>query len=145
MSKIVLCDLDGTLSDTEHRLHHIRGKRRDYDAFFAASGDDEPIEPVIALVNALALAGKEIHIITGRREDTRELTEAWLERHDVSYDRLLMRGIADRTPDHVLKRKWFEADYDPADVLLALEDRSRVVEMYRELGVTCLQVAEGDF
>jgi len=145
MAKIVLCDLDGTLSDTEHRLHHIRGKRRDYDAVFAASGDDEPIEPVIALVNALALAGNEIHIVTGRREDTREITEAWLERHDVSYDRLLMRGVADRTPDHILKRRWFESDYDVADVLLALEDRSRVVAMYRELGVTCLQVAEGDF
>lgn len=145
MSKIVLCDLDGTLSDTTHRLHHIRGRRRDYDAFFAASGEDEPIEPVIELVNALKLAGKEIHIITGRREDTREITEAWLELHDVSYDRLLMRPESDRTPDHVLKRHWFESDYDPADILLALEDRDRVVQMYRELGITCLQVAEGDF
>lgn len=145
MSKIVLCDLDGTLSDTEHRLHHIRGIHRDFDAFFAASGEDEPIGPVITLVNALAAAGKEIHIITGRREDTREITEAWLERHGVSYDRLTMRGLADRTPDHVLKRRWFEADYDPADILLALEDRARVVVMYRELGITCLQVAEGDF
>lgn len=146
MSKIVLCDLDGTLSDTSHRVHFIRGgRRRDYDSFFAASGEDEPIQAVIALVNALALAGKEIHIITGRREDTREITEAWLERHDVSYDKLMMRPFSDRTPDHVLKRQWFETDYDPADILLALEDRARVVAMYRELGITCLQVAEGDF
>ena len=145
MNKIVLCDLDGTLSDTEHRVHHIRRERPDYDAFFAASGEDEPIAPVISLVNALALAGHEIHIITGRREDTREITEAWLERHAVSYKRLLMRGFADDTPDHVLKRQWFEADYDLANVLLALEDRNSVVAMYRELGVTCLQVAEGDF
>lgn len=145
MSKIVLCDLDGTLSDPEHRLHHVRSKHRDYDAFFAASGGDEPIEPVIQLVNDLAAAGKQIHIITGRREDTREVTEAWLERHGVSYHRLVMRGISDHTPDHILKRRWFEADYDHADIMLALEDRNSVVAMYREIGVTCLQVAEGDF
>ena len=145
MAKIVLCDLDGTLSDTEHRVHHVRGKRRDYEAFFAASKDDPPIEPVIALVRALAAAGHEIHIVSGRRDDTRADTEAWLELHGVSYHRLVLRPYDDRTPDHLLKRQWFEADYRAEDVLLALEDRSRVVAMYRELGVTCLQVADGDF
>lgn len=145
MSQIVLCDLDGTLSDTEHRVQFVRGKRRDYEAFFAAAGDDLPIWPVIKLVRALAGQGYAIHIVSGRRDDTREVTELWLEEHGVPYDRLLLRPHADRTPDHLLKRSWFEADYKDADVLLALEDRTRVVEMYRALGVTCLQVAEGDF
>jgi len=142
---IVLCDLDGTLSDTEHRAHLVRGKERDYEAFFAAASDDAPMLPVIALVQALALQGHHIHIVTGRRDDTREATERWLENNSVPYQRLLMRPYHDRTPDHVLKRRWFDSDYKGKNVLLALEDRSRVVSMYRELGVTCLQVAEGDF
>ena len=145
MKRIVLCDLDGTLSDTEHRLHHVRGKQRDYEAFFAAAGDDPPIQPVITLVQALAAQGHEIHILSGRRDDTRAATERWLEEHGVPHHRLVLRPYDDRTPDHILKRRWFHADYRKEDVLLALEDRSRVVSMYRELGVTCLQVAEGDF
>ena len=145
MSKIVLCDLDGTLSDAEHRLHHVRGKRRDYESFFAAAGEDAPMEPVITLVQALAAQGHQIHIVSGRRDDTRAATERWLEEHGVPYHRLLLRPYDDRTPDHILKKRWFDADYRGKEILLALEDRSRVVSMYRELGVTCLQVAEGDF
>lgn len=145
MSLIVLCDLDGTLSDSEHRVHFVRGKNRDYESFFAAAGDDAPMWPVITLVRALAQQGHEIHILTGRRDDTREVTEQWLEKHEVPHHRLVMRPYDDRTPDHLLKRRWFQQEYDSASVLLALEDRSRVVSMYRELGVTCLQVAEGDF
>ncbi len=145
MSKIVLCDLDGTLSDTEHRVHYVRGRNRDYESFFAASKDDEPIEPVITLVRALADAGHKIHIVSGRRDDTLADTEEWLKKHGVPYERILLRPFSDRTPDHILKRRWFEADYKVEDILLALEDRARVVAMYRELGVTCLQVAEGDF
>ncbi len=145
MSKIVICDLDGTLSDTKHRERFVRQKPRDYDSFFAAAGDDEPILPVIEVVNALAAAGYEIHIVTGRRDDTRDVTERWLERHGVTYQRLLMRDFHDHTPDDVLKRDWFERDYDRSQVLCVLEDRNRVVQMWRELGVTCLHVADGDF
>ena len=145
MGKIVLCDLDGTLSDTRHRERFVRQKPRDYDSFFAAAGDDEPIRPVIEVVNALARAGYEIHITTGRRDDTREVTKRWLEEHGVTYHRLMMREFHDHTPDDVLKRQWFESHYNPTDVLCVLEDRNRVVKMRRELGVTCLHVAEGDF
>lgn len=145
MKSIVLCDLDGTLSDSEHRVHFVRGKNRDYESFFAAAGDDPPITPVITLVRALAEQGHEIHIVSGRRDDTRAATERWLERHEVPHHRLLLRPYNDRTPDHILKRRWYDADYRSRNVLLALEDRARVVSMYRELGVTCLQVAEGDF
>jgi phosphoglycolate phosphatase-like HAD superfamily hydrolase len=142
---IVICDLDGTLSDAEHRLHHIRGRRRDFDAFFAAADADPPIMPVITLVRILAAAGHEVHIVTGRSADVEDITIDWLARHEVPYDRLLMRPGGDRTPDDELKARWFERDYRGKDVLFALEDRERVVKMWREHGVTCLQVAEGDF
>ena len=145
MGKIVLCDLDGTLSDTKHRERFVRQKPRDYDSFFAAAGDGAPIWPVIAVVNALAQAGYEIHITTGRRDDTREVTERWLAEHGVTYHRLMMRAFHDHTPDDDLKRRWYEEHYADADVLCVLEDRNRVVRMWRELGVTCLHVADGDF
>ena len=142
---IVISDLDGTLSDAEHRVHLINSKRKDWDAFFAASRDDPPIWPVIHTVRALKAVGHEIHVITGRSDSTREDTIAWFERHEVPYDRLLMRSDGDFTPDDKLKRDWFEQEYKLADVLLVLDDRDKVVRMWRELGLVCLQVAPGDF
>ena len=41
---LAVLDIDGTLSDTRHRLHHLRGRRRDWGAFFAAAGQD-PLHP----------------------------------------------------------------------------------------------------
>ena len=63
MARIVLCDLDGTLSDTRHRERFVTQDPPDYDSFYAAAGGDAPIRPVIEVVNALASAGFEIHKI----------------------------------------------------------------------------------
>ena len=50
----VVVDLDGTLADCTHRLHHIRGRgRKNWDAFFAGCHIDKPNPVVVALVKAL--------------------------------------------------------------------------------------------
>ena len=50
----IVFDLDGTLADDAHRQHHITGDVRDWDAYFAACGDDAPIiEPVMELLLTL--------------------------------------------------------------------------------------------
>ena len=142
---IVITDLDGTISDAEHRVHLVRNHPKDYDTFFAEARNDGPIDAVITVLQALRQAGHDIHIITGRSEVVRTDTEEWLRQHEVPFDRLLMRTDGDYTPDDRLKEKWFRAEYEPSDVLLVLEDRARVVKMWRRLGLTCLQVADGDF
>ena len=44
MSKpAIIVDLDGTVADLSHRLHHINGKHRNWDAFFAGVDKDTPI------------------------------------------------------------------------------------------------------
>lgn len=54
MTKAVIFDIDGTLADATHRLHHITRHPKNYDAFFAAVGDDSVIEPVRDLAQALS-------------------------------------------------------------------------------------------
>ena len=142
---IVITDLDGTLSDAEHRVHLLERTPKDWDAFFEASRDDAPIWPVIRVVQALKAAGHQIHVITGRSDSTRAGPVAWFERHGVPFDRLLRRENGDFTPDDGLKRSWFLQEYRPEDVLLVLDDRAKVVKMWRELGLVCLQAAPGDF
>lgn len=48
--------------------------------------------------------------------------------------------------DVVIKRELFDRYIrDNYQVLFVLDDRNQVVDMWRELGLKCLQVAPGDF
>jgi hypothetical protein len=95
---------------------------------------------------ALRLAGHEIWIVTGRSDDVRGDTVAWLTAHELQPDKLLMRSAEDRQRDDTLKRSWLRSGVIPKNrVLCVFEDRTRVVEMWRKEGVICLQVRAGDF
>jgi hypothetical protein len=49
----VVFDLDGVLSDAVSRQHYLEGGRGDWDAFFAACGDDPLIDDVARLLELL--------------------------------------------------------------------------------------------
>jgi phosphoglycolate phosphatase-like HAD superfamily hydrolase len=143
----VVVDLDGTLADCTHRLHHIRGRgRKNWDAFFASCHLDTPNPVVVALVKALQKDHRLI-FCSGRPERTRRATVEWLERHlGLNPQALYMRADSDRRADDTVKRELLErmrADRFVPE--LAIDDRRRVVEMWRSEGLVCAQVAEGDF
>jgi hypothetical protein len=143
---VLICDLDGTLTDTAHRAHMITGDNPDWDGFFLASEADPPKPDIIQLVTSMALQGYYIHLFSGRGAIAKDVTLAWLRRHDVPFNALTMRPIGDHTPDEQLKQSWCELfHYTPQNVLCVLDDRAKVVNMWRERGFTCLQVAPGDF
>ena len=63
---------------------------------------------------------------------------------------LLMRSDGDNRSDYIVKKEIYEQNIrDWQDVLFVLDDRNSkkcpVVDMWREQGLTCFQVAEGDF
>jgi phosphoglycolate phosphatase-like HAD superfamily hydrolase len=143
----VIVDLDGTLADCSHRLHHIRGgRRKDWDAFFGACHLDTPNPVVLALVKAL---GHDHRLIfcSGRPERTRPATEKWLADHaGIRKPDLYMRADSDRRGDDVVKRELLaRIRGDGFDPVLAIDDRRRVVDMWRGEGLICAQVAEGEF
>jgi phosphoglycolate phosphatase-like HAD superfamily hydrolase len=72
----IIFDLDGTLADCEHRLHHIQKDPKDWTSFFAACGDDKPIDHMLKIMWSL---GKEyeIFIVSGVLM-SREETIEWL-------------------------------------------------------------------
>jgi hypothetical protein len=74
----------------------------------------------------------------------REETIDWLEAFSVPYDHLRMRAAGDFTPDEEPKRQWIGA-YDLAMILCVFDDRTKAVDMWRSLGLTCFQVAPADF
>lgn len=140
MINAVIFDIDGTLADASHRLHHVTGDKRDWPAFFAAMGDDPCHEPINDLARAMRHDGNQLVLCSGRPEDYRAVTEAWLLRYEVPWDDLYMRASGDTRPDHVVKAEMLRAmrkdGYEP---WLVVDDRPSVVAMWREQGLTCLQ------
>jgi predicted kinase len=135
--KIVLVDIDGTVA--------LIGDRSPYDMRRVAQ--DQPHEAVIAAVRAMHAAGHGIVYCTGRDESARVDTEAWLDRHvGVPYEALYMRALDDTRRDSVVKQDIFEREVRANfHVVGVFDDRMQVVRMWRELGLTVFQVAEGDF
>lgn len=134
----VLVDIDGTVA--------LKHPDRDiYD--LTRVHEDLPNGPVIEAVKAARLAGYEIIFCSGRDSVARAVTEEWLALHvDAEGELLLMRGEGDRRRDSIVKRELFDACVrDRYDVRYVLDDRNQVVEMWRGLGLTCMQVAEGNF
>jgi phosphoglycolate phosphatase-like HAD superfamily hydrolase len=144
----VICDIDGTLADNAHRRHYVERPvgEKDWTAFFAVQHLDPLVTNIALTFEALSAWGMAKVICTGRGEEYREVTEAWLANHGVAYEVLLMRPEGNRDDDGDIKRTMLEglreAGYDPK---IAIDDRNRVVAMWRSEGLTCLQVADGDF
>lgn len=150
MKPLYIFDLDGTLALTEHRAHLVRCENPNWKAFFAACVDDQPNIPVINTLHALLNSGAEVQIWTGRSSEVMAQTQQWLMNHigDAAEDvQLLMRLEGDYTPDEKLKALWFDElrDFDKRRLVAVFDDRQKVVDMWRSMGVACFQVAAGDF
>lgn len=87
----------------------------------------------------------QLLIVTGRPETYRTHTHDWLSRHKVKYNDLWMRIDGDDRADAEVKRTLFKALREVYDIWFVVEDRQRVVDMWREEGVLCLQCAKGDY
>jgi phosphoglycolate phosphatase-like HAD superfamily hydrolase len=99
---VAVVDLDGVLADVRHRLRHLEGRRKDWDAFFAGIPVDEVRPEGRAVVERLA-GDHEVVYLTGRPERTRPETQEWLERHGLPRGELIMRREGDRRPARATK------------------------------------------
>jgi predicted kinase len=133
----ILVDLDGTVA--------LMGQRSPYDVTLVHL--DTPNHAVIKAVRAMFDAGHTIVYCSGRTDDGRAATETWLDRHvGVPYAALHMRKTGDARKDSVVKREIFEQEIRKNwHVVAVFDDRNQVVRMWRELGLTVFQVAEGNF
>lgn len=135
----VVFDLDGTLADINHRVHHVRNGRRNWVAFFKECVYDRGVDHVIKTFNAHLRAGHKVRVWSARSDVVRGETERWLS--DMGIDPCYlqhMRADGDNTPDATLKRFWLNQEHEKPD--LVYDDRQRVVDMWRAEGIPCFQV-----
>lgn len=139
MTPLILVDIDGTIA--------LRGDRSPHD--HDSSMEDAVNRPVVTLVGVVYSAfHAQICLISGRNERYRDVTEYWLRQHSLFPFRggLLMRPLHDHRSDEEVKKDLYLQHIQPFyNVLYVFDDRNKVVKMWRDLGLTCLQVAEGAF
>ncbi len=131
-------DLDGVLADVRHRLPHLAGHRKDWDAFFAAAPDDPPLAEGLAVVTRLT-ADHDVVYVTGRPERCRRDTLEWLRRHGLPTGRLVMRREGDRRPARLTKVALLRRLAGERPVAVLVDDDEQVCAAARAAGFAVLQ------
>lgn len=137
LQDIVICDLDGTLA--------IHNDRSPYDV--DKCDTDSVNQMVYEYLKNIHQMGMLLIIVSGRESKFRRKTCDWLFNNTTLVPlKILMRPTDDKRPDNVVKREIYENEIKGKyNVKLVLDDRNRVVDMWREQGLTVWQVNEGDF
>jgi hypothetical protein len=144
MKDIWIFDLDGTLADIRHRRHFVEGKNKDWPSFHASCADDTPNVHVIDVFKKLSMHNP-CWILSGRDDSVKEQTLEWLFNNGICFEKIFMRSHGDHQPDVSLKEGWLKEIIKTHSILGVFDDRDRLVKMWRSHGLTCFQVAEGDF
>lgn len=133
----IICDLDGTVSLFTPEM------RNPYDA--SSSDNDLLNEPVADIIRAFSTV--QIIFVSGREDKYREPTERFLKKHFPTLNYLLyMRKTGDSRKDNIVKKEIYENSiWGNYYIKFVMDDRSSVVRAWRDLGLTCFQVAEGMF
>lgn len=140
----VIFDIDGTLA-------HITD-RSPYDG--KSCGSDEVNVSIKLLNHMVGFYNKnymsqhlwETIIFSGRNGESEPETRKWLKDKNIDFQALHMRKPEDDRKDSVVKEEMFnEFIKDKYNVVFIVDDRKQVVDMWRSLGLTCLQVAPGEF
>lgn len=135
MKKVIICDIDGTVA--------IKGDRSIFD--YSKCGLDSINKPIVELIKMIP---KNITIIfcSGREDFCLLDTEDWLKKNVTNNFKIFMRKSGDFRKDSIIKEEIYHNNIENRyEILFVLDDRTQVVEMWRSLGLTCLQVSKGDF
>ena len=139
MKTVVICDLDGTLANIDHRLSLITKSKPAWDMFHKLCINDTVNEWCADLLWVLHHVYM-IEIVSARPKSVETETRLWLDNNNIPFDGLHLIGD-NKTPDQILKLEWFK-NRDPIwarDIAFVIEDRQRVVDMWRSIGLVCLQ------
>ena len=145
--KAFICDIDNTILDITHRFHYLDGENTDWEAFLKEETmlKDTPIFETIELINFLNKK-YPIIFITGRNEGTRRITCKQIEKHcNLVYKGyiLLMRKDGDMSQDTVIKEQLYKEHVEPNyEIIGAFDDKTRVIELWRSLGIIGYHVGE---
>ncbi|NUR03779.1 MAG: hypothetical protein HOY79_46895 [Streptomyces sp.] len=130
---LAIVDIDDTVSDSRPRQFHLDKPEPDWEAFFAASGSDEPLPEGVALAMELAAAGPMMWL-TGRPDRYRTITDEWLRAQGLPPSPLDMRPDGDMRPAAVFKAERIGQIAADNEIGLIVDDDDQVVATLRAAG-----------
>ena len=139
MKNIILCDIDGTVANNDHRQHFLEGKK-DWDGFFNALDKDQPIYPIIDKIIEENKSGKELIFLTGRPERYKDRTKTWLKKYFTFDIRILMRGDNDQRNKIITKKEIFIANFKRNEIDLVIDNDEELIKMWESFGLSTLKV-----
>lgn len=143
LPKAVIFDIDGTIAKMGGRSPY------NLDECWKDSVNTW-VEDILKLYRK---NGHKIILLSGRHSGKdgkescyREMTVNWLSKNHIPYDAFFMRRWNDTRKDDIIKEEIFWNELaDNYNIVAAFDDRDRVVEMWRRIGVKCAQVDFGEF
>lgn len=141
---VYIFEIDGVIADITHRLGMLGHKPVDWQKFLHSACDDNYFMPMVRMMRHIYDGGGEIWLWTNRCESIKDITVQWLAKHPMIPEHidLWMRPLGEKCPDQVLKsRRYTElSEHDKRRIVLAIEERPRVIQMWNVHGVPCLNV-----
>lgn len=145
MKKCIIVDIDGTLSNCDHRQPFLRQTPKDWKSFHERCSLDTLNNWCMTMLTKYSNS-HTIILVSGRVDESRLDTLNWLTHYNVPFHLLYMRGPGDHRDDTILKKEIYETRIKEFfEVDFVLDDRRRLADMWRAQGLVCLHCAEGNF
>jgi predicted kinase len=146
--RVVICDIDGTIADTTHRLHFVKkleGEKKDWKGFFGAMTSDPVREDVRKMLVDFYNEGLTIVFMSGRPDTYKQTTLDWLDKNSLTFAwTLIMRRADDKRDDTEVKNQMLDTYFPDKSVIRAvIDDRPSVIRMWRENGLEVIDVGNG--
>ena len=137
MKNTIICDIDQTIANNQHRQHYL-DKKKNWDGFFNALNEDKPIWEIINLLISEQVKNKKIIFITGRHEKYRKQTKHWLEQYFNFSIELFMRANNDKRNKVIVKKELFRNNLEAKNILYVIDDDDDLLSMWKSLGLECV-------
>jgi len=141
----VIFDIDGTISNVDHRRQYVATKPRNWEAWNRSIINDRPIPQVLEVFNALK-DRFPIFFVSGRSDDYRDVTLKWFEKYGIyehDYNGLLMRKYKDHRDDVIVKGELADEIEKEYNILGVFDDRKKVIDMWLSRGIFVFDVSQG--
>lgn len=140
--KVVILDLDGTISNDSRRLPLIDHSAPDPWRNYHEHCHEDPLinEHLLDTQHAIA-------IFTARPKYTMDQTRSWLAKNGVRFSWLYMREEGCLLPSKVLKKKFLDhlrIAHGVRDVVAAYDDREDVCQMFAREGIPTWLIVNGE-
>lgn len=137
---VVLCDIDGTIADTDHRVHYVKvpeGEKKNWKGFFSEMHLDPVRKDVQKILIDYYNQGKTIIFLSARPDIYKDVTLKWLADNFLTFAyTIIMRPSHDKRPDNEVKKDMFNMYFPDKGVIHAvLDDRPSIIRVWKELGL----------